>query len=81
MWQTEVKEWEGLSLAIYDTILAESDKRLKEVTEDSEKITNRVYNLISIVIIILGGIIAAIRQFFYCWLFYWRRSYISIFIK
>jgi predicted PurR-regulated permease PerM len=60
MWQSEIRDWEKVDDKIYEFVMNESEKKTKDVIEDSEKITNRAYNLINILVILIGVIVSYI---------------------
>lgn len=49
MWRHTLKDWELVPKDSYKFILEQSDKRLKDILDDGEKITSRAYGLIGII--------------------------------
>ena len=64
MWTTDIKDWEEVSTDSYQLILSEADKALKDISDDSEKTTTRVYNVITVLIILFGAVISGMLKSF-----------------
>lgn len=65
MWTIDVNNWEEVSEQSYQLILSEADKALKDISEDSEKTTTRVYNVITVLIVLFSAVISGmIKSFF-----------------
>lgn len=62
-WEAVVNDWELIDIDSYKLFLSEADKLLKDITDDSEKITTRVYGVIGILIIIYSAIIGALIKY------------------
>lgn len=54
MWRHNLKNWENVNKDVYKFCFEQSEKRLKDVLDDSEKITSRTYSLIGILIPVLS---------------------------
>jgi hypothetical protein len=50
MWNAELSNWKSVSKDMYKYFLDSSEKRLKEILDESEKITTRSYSLLAFVI-------------------------------
>jgi hypothetical protein len=64
MWTTNVNNWEDVSEKSYQLILSEADKALKDISEDSEKTTTRVYNIITVLIVLFSAVISGMIKSF-----------------
>ena len=63
MWNNTVKDWELIEDKTYDFIQSEADKKLKDSLEESEKITNRSYGLIAIMIVVFGALLGKVISY------------------
>ena len=54
MWRHSLKNWENVSKDCYDFAFQQGEKRLKDILDESEKITTRTYALIGIVVPIIS---------------------------
>lgn len=54
MWRHSLKNWENVDKDVYKFCFEQAEKRLKDVLDDSEKITSRTYALIGILIPVLS---------------------------
>jgi hypothetical protein len=54
MWRHKLNDWETINKDAYKFCFEQSEKRLKEILDDGEKITIRTYTLIGIIIPLLS---------------------------
>ena len=54
MWHSQIADWDKVDDQIYQLVMSESEKMSKDTLDDSEKITNRAYTLINILILLIG---------------------------
>jgi len=63
MWRHNLKDWEKVNKEVYKFCLDQAEKRLKDIIEDSEKITSRSYTLIGVLIPLLSICVGIILKY------------------
>jgi hypothetical protein len=64
MWRHSLKNWELVNKDVYKFCFEQAEKRLKDVLDDGEKITNRAYTLIGILIPVLSVFVGVLLKNF-----------------
>jgi hypothetical protein len=62
MWRHNLKNWENVDKEVYKFCFEQSEKQLKDILDDSEKITSRTYTLIGILIPVLSVCVGLILK-------------------
>jgi hypothetical protein len=63
MWNTDLKHWKKVNKEVYKFCLEQGEKRLKDIIDDSEKITSRSYTLIGVLIPVLSICVGIVLKY------------------